>query len=124
MHRLHVLFGFAILGVALIVGVGDSQDKKDKDDKGKKVIKGAIPMGWKALKLSKEQTEKVHAIDVDFKTKIVDLDMKIAELKQQSRIEMTKVLTDDQKALLAKLSGLDTKKDDAKKDDKDKSKDK
>jgi hypothetical protein len=125
MRRLPVLFGFAILGLALLVSASDSQDKKDKDDKAKK-IKGSIPMGWKALKLSKEQTDKVHAIDVDYKTKIAELDMKIAELKQQSRIEMTKVLTDDQKALLAKLSGLDTKekKDDSKKDDKDKSKDK
>jgi TolA-binding protein len=122
MSRLPMLFGLVILGVALLVGASASQDaKKDKDEKTKK-IKGSIPQGWKALKLSKDQTDKIHAIDVDYKTKIAELDLKIAELKQTSRIEMTKVLNADQKSILAKLSGLEEK--DKKDGDKDKTKDK
>src|SRR5262245_40780534 len=115
MRRLSLVFGSVLLGVALIVTAGDTQEGK-KDEKGKK-IKGQIPPGWKGLKLSKEQTEKIHLIDVDSKTKIADLDAKITETKQQARIEMIKVLNDEQKALLAKLSGLEPKeksKDDKK----------
>jgi hypothetical protein len=109
MRRLPVLFGVVIVGFTLMVDFTASQDaKKDKDDKGKK-IKGQIPAGWKALKLTKDQTDKIHAIDVDYKTKIADLDKKIVELKQKSRIDMTKILNDDQKATLAKLSGLEVK---------------
>lgn len=124
MSRLSMAFGLGFIALALVVNVSDSQDKKDKDEKGKKIV-GQVPANWtKALNLTKDQQVKIRAIDAEHKTKIQELEMKVAELKQQSRIEMTKVLTDDQKTLLAKLSGLDTKKDDAKKDDKDKSKDK
>jgi TolA-binding protein len=118
MNRAARFFGLVILGAAVIVGVGTSQEGK-KDDKTKK-IKGQIPAGWKSLKLTKEQTDKVHALDVEYKTKIADLTAKIEELKQQSRIEMTKVLNDEQKALLAKLAGLESKEKDKVKDNKDK----
>src|SRR5438067_2099520 len=100
MSRLPKLFGLVTLGIALVVSVGATQDgKKDKDDKkDPPKIKGTVPTGWtKALKLSKDQTKKIHTIDVEYKTKIADLDAKIAELRQASRIEMTKVLTDEQK---------------------------
>src|SRR5262245_10588120 len=122
MNRMARLFGLVILGAAVVVGVGASQEGK-KDDKGKK-IKGQIPAGWKSLKLTKEQTDKVHVIDVDYKTKIADLTAKIEDLKQQSRIEMTKVLNDDQKATLAKLAGLENKEKPKDKDNKEKPKDK
>ena len=70
MIRLPMFCGLGILFLALLVGTGTSQDaKKDKDDTKKdKVIKGAIPAGWKALKLTKEQTKKVQTIDADYKT--------------------------------------------------------
>lgn len=127
-RRLPIVFGLVTLGLALLVSAGATQDaKKDKGDKGDKAIKGAIPMGWKALKLSAEQTKLIQKTDVEYKTKIAELTKKINELKEQSRIEMTKHLTDDQKAQLARLSGLDVKdkdKDKGKDKDKDKEKDK
>ena len=46
----------------------------------------------------------------DFRAvKIAELTKKIEDLKLQSRVEMTKLLTDDQKAILAKQAGLDVK---------------
>lgn len=126
MHRLPVMFGMATLGFALVVGVGATQDaKKDKDTKkeGDKVIKGSVPFGWKPLKLTKDQTNKIKMIDVEYKTKIGDLNKKIDELKEQSRIEMAKQLNEEQKTHLAKLQGLDVK-DKGKEKDKDKEKDK
>jgi hypothetical protein len=88
------------LCLALHVRVGAAQDAKKEGDK---VIKGSIPAGWKALKLSEDQIKKIQAIDLEYKTKIAELNSKIEELRRQSRTEMAKQLTEDQKALLARL---------------------
>jgi TolA-binding protein len=135
MSRLPMVFGLGILGLALIVGGGASQDaKKDKDDKGK--IKGQLPPGFKDLELSKEQVNKIYTLQTEYKKKINELQTKINELKKMENQEVFKVLTDDQRDKYLKAKGIDTKdkgvkdkgekdkKDDAKKDDKDKSKDK
>jgi hypothetical protein len=124
MHRLMRVVGLGILGIALIVGVGISGDtKKDKDkDPGKKP---GIPSGWKALKLSKDQHDKVVTIAVDYDKKISALQSQIDDLKSQRRAEQVKVLTDAQKAILLKgLTGDDKDKKDSadKKDFKDKDK--
>jgi hypothetical protein len=100
MHRFPVLVGMATLGLALLVRVGAAQDAKKVGDK---VIKGSVPAGWKALKLSEDQAKKIQAIDAEYKTKIAELNRKIELLQRQSRSEMAKQLTDDQKALLAGL---------------------
>jgi TolA-binding protein len=125
MLRLPVFCGLGILALTMLVSVGGTQDaKKDKVEskKEEKEIKGSVPKGWgKSLKLSKDQTKKIQQIDIEYKTKIAELDKKIKELKLQSQIEMTKQLTDDQKATLAKSIGLDVKDKDK---DKDKGKDK
>lgn len=113
MHRFAVLVGMVTVGLALLVGVGATQDAKKESDP-KKVetkIKGAVPKGWtKALKLTKDQAAKIRQIDFEYKTKIADLDKKIEDLRQQSRVEMAKQLDADQKAILAKLVGLEEKK--------------
>ena len=127
MYRLPMFFGLGILGLALLVSAGVSQDaKKDKDEpkKGDKTIKGQIPPGWKVLNLTKDQSKKIQTIDVEFKTKIAVLTKQIDDLKTASRIEMTKQLTDDQKATLAKLAGLEPKTDKDKAPPKDKGGDK
>ena len=51
MRRLSALFGFVILGLALLVSTGATGEKKDKDDKGEKgkKITGQVPIGWKGL---------------------------------------------------------------------------
>ena len=77
MYRLPMFFGFGILTLALLVNAGVSQDaKKDKDEpkKADKAIKGSIPLGWKVLNLTKDQSKKIQTIDVEFKTKIAVLD--------------------------------------------------
>lgn len=128
MSRLPMLFGLGLLGLALLVGGGATQDaKKDKDDKGK--VKGQLPPGFKDLDLSKEQKEKIYSIQADYKKKIGELQTKINELKKQQNQEEFKVLTDDQREKYLKSKGVETKKDekdkkdkkdDAKKDDKTK----
>jgi hypothetical protein len=90
----------ATLCLALFVRVGAAQDTKKEGDK---VIKGSIPADWKALKLSEDQIKKIKAIDLEYKTKIAELNTKIEELRRQSRTEMVKQLIEDQKALLARL---------------------
>jgi hypothetical protein len=100
MHRLPEFFGTVTLCLALLVRVGAAQDAKEEGDK---VIKGSIPAGWKALKLSEDQAKKIQTIDAEYKTKIAELNRKIELLQRQSRSEMAKQLTDDQKALLAGL---------------------
>ena len=123
MSRLPVVFGLGILGLALIVGGGASQDaKKDKDDKGK--VKGQLPPGFKDLGLSKDQISKIYSIQAEYKKKINDLQTKINELKSSQNQEEFKVLTDDQRDKYLKAKGVDIKKDNAKKDDKDKKDDK
>src|SRR4051812_3008113 len=113
MSQLAKLLGMGILGIALVVGVGLSGDKKDKDgakDKDTPKVKGALPAGWKALKLTADQKLKVYAIQGDYKTKIAELKKKIEDLEAHEKAEMIKVLTDDQKAQLTKnLIGEDTK---------------
>jgi hypothetical protein len=100
--------GLGILGLTLVVGVGVSGDKKDKDTPKEKTP--SLPPGWKALKLSKDQLAKVHGIMGDYKSKIDELQKKIGDLKAQEKADMVKVLTDDQKAQYLKgLTGEDTK---------------
>jgi hypothetical protein len=60
MHRFTRLVGLGILGLTLVVGVGVSGDKKDKDTPKEKTP--SLPPGWKTLKLSKDQLAKVHGI--------------------------------------------------------------
>jgi hypothetical protein len=113
MAQLIRLLGLGILGVVFIVGVGLSGDKKDKDgakDKDTPKVKGALPAGWKVLKLTADQKSKVYAIQGEYKTKIAELKKKIEELEAHEKADMIKVLTDDQKAQLTKaLIGEDTK---------------
>jgi TolA-binding protein len=115
MRRLSVVCGLGILGLALIVGGGASQDaKKDKDDKGK--VKGQLPAGFKDLELTKEQIGKIYGIQSEYKKKIGELQTKINELKKTQNMEEFKVLTDAQREKYLKAKGIEVKE----KSDKDK----
>ena len=104
MFRVTSLMGLAILGAALLVGSGESQEKKDK-------AKGQLPPGWKKLDLSKEQILKIYDVQGKYKARIRDLEKQIADLRGQEKTEMIAVLTNDQKEMLRKLTlGDDTKK--------------
>jgi len=111
MFRLSMLCGVGVLSMALLVGGGNSQDvKKDKDDKKEGVkYKPQLPIGFKALNLSKEQVSKIYAIHTDYQNKIVELENKINDLKEQKKIEAFKVLTKDQHEKYLKSVGVDTK---------------
>jgi len=88
-----------------MAGTALTQDAKK--DTGK--VKGQLPPGWKGLpNLTADQTQKIYGVQNEFKAKISDLEDKIKELRSQERTEMTKFLTAEQKAALAKISGLET----------------
>ncbi len=116
MTRLSVVFGFVILGLALLVGAAETQDAKK--DTGK--AKGQLPPGWKTLNLSPTQLDSIYSVQKEYKIKIADLSKQIKDLQMQEKLEMSKVLTEDQKAKLIEITTgekKDAKKADEKKAD-------
>lgn len=101
MARLSAALVFGFLSIVLVAGSGFSGDKEKKVD-GK--FKGMLPAGWKALELTAEQKSKVYSIQKMYKSKVSALEDQITELKSQERSDMFKVLTDEQKTLLRKLT--------------------
>jgi hypothetical protein len=101
MTRCIAALSITFVGLIFVTGAVDSGDKEKKDDKK---FKGMLPDGWKALKLEKDQVTKIYAVQKTFKGKIRDLEDQITALKAMERAEMVKVLTEEQKSLLRKLS--------------------
>jgi hypothetical protein len=93
-----VFAGATILGTALLVGSGVSQDAKSTKPKS-----SYVPAGWKGLGLTKEQTAEFAKIYNSYSSKIKDLQDKIQEIRTQERQDMVKLLTSDQKEKLRKL---------------------
>ncbi len=89
MIRLSAILGICTVGIGLLVSVGASQEK-DK-------IKGFLPAGFKALNLTEEQKTRIYSIQKEFKAKFADLDEKLKATKMAERVELMKVLTEDQK---------------------------
>ncbi|MFO0968862.1 MAG: hypothetical protein U0793_25185 [Gemmataceae bacterium] len=119
MTRLLAAVSISLVGLILVTSGADSGDKeKDKEKK----FKGMLPPGWKALKLEKDQITKIYAVQKMYRGKIQDLEDQIIALRAHERMEMVKVLTDDQKALLRKLTTGDDVKE--KKVEKEKAKEK
>jgi hypothetical protein len=118
MQRFPVIAGLVTICLAMLVGIGATQDaKKDKDDKKETPkYKAKLPDGFSKLGLSKDQREKVLSIDTDYHTKITDLQTKINELKEQRNQDQFKVLTADQRDKYLKSKGVDPKPKDADKD--------
>ena len=109
MQRLPVVFGLVALCLAMLVGIGSTQDaKKDKDEKK---TKGMLPAGFRELSLSAAQKTKIYTIQADYKAKIADLDKKMKDLRAQESQDVFKVLTNDQREKYLKSKGVDTKKD-------------
>ena len=105
MSRLSMFCGLGILGLALLVGSGHSQDGKKEGVK----YKPQLPNGFKALNLSKEQINKIYAVHTEYQKKIMELENKINELKEQKKQEAFKVLTKEQHEKYLKSVGVDTK---------------
>jgi len=108
--RLAAIMGFAILGMALLVGVGAGQGDTKK-------AKGFLPQGWKDLDLSSEQKDRAYKVLSDFKTKLNDLEEAKKKLRADERVELGKILTDEQKKKLQAAVVGEAKKTDEKKAD-------
>ena len=119
MNRLPMMFGVMAIVAALVVGAGATQETK-KDEKKEKKFTPQLPAGFKALGLSKDQVKKIYTVQTEFHGKIVELQAKIDELKEQRSMEEFKVLTTEQRDKYLKAKGVDTKGTDK---DKDKGKD-
>jgi hypothetical protein len=95
------------LASALLVGSGGTQEKKDKEEPKK--AKGMLPAGFKDLNLSADQKSKIYALQAEYKTKIVELEKKVKDLRAEETSAVFKVLTDDQREKYLKAKGVDTK---------------
>jgi Spy/CpxP family protein refolding chaperone len=121
------IFGMVILGLALLVGAGASQekDKKDKDTKKEEKKKDTLPAFFKDLELTDEQKGKIVDVQKDYKPKIGDLAKEIAgltkklnELKKSEQSDIFKVLTEAQKKRYDELVADAKKKKDKKVEEK------
>src|SRR5947207_418322 len=99
MLRLPVIFGMVLLGMAMLVSVGETQDTKKVDDKKveDKKAKPKLPDGFKDLGLSADQKSKILAVQLEARNKIHDLENQIRELKLKENQDCFKVLTADQR---------------------------
>ncbi len=102
MFRCSTFAGMVILGMAVLVGTGSSQDAK-KGDAPPAKTKTYLPPGWKDLALTKEQQVKVSEIHGVYKAKVKLLEDQIKETKGQERQEMVKILTAEQKEKATKI---------------------
>jgi sulfite reductase beta subunit-like hemoprotein len=98
-----------ILGLALLVGTSESQEKKPK-------AKGQLPAGFKDLNLTAAQVEKVYEVQSQYKTQIDELKKKIKMLTADRTKAEFAVLTEEQKQLYFKnKTGEEAKKKEEKK---------
>lgn len=105
MLRGSILLGLGILGLALLVGTSESQEKKKK---------GNLPAGFKDLKLTASQEDKLREIAGEFKTKIDEANKKVKELTSERTKAEFGVLTDEQKQLyIRNKTGEEAKKKEA-----------
>jgi hypothetical protein len=115
MFRGSMVCGALVLGLAVLIGAGASQEKKDK-------AKGQLPAGWKDLNLTAAQKEKVYEVNAQYKTKIDALNKQINELKSQQKKDQVAILTDEQKEQYTKALALEAsttkKKEEKKKEEK------
>ena len=133
MSSLTRIFGLAILGLALLVSVGPSQDKKvgEKDKKKEEKKKDTLPQFFSKLELSDDQKAKITDVQNTYKPKtgelgkqIGELNKKLTEVKKAETSDIFKVLTDDQKKKYDELVVLSKKKKEPEKKDKAPEKDK
>jgi hypothetical protein len=98
--RFFGVFAVAGLGLALFL-TGPGVSGQDKEPAGK--VRGQLPPLFKKLGLAQDQIQRIYQIQGEYRTKIQKLEAEIKKLREEQRREMTKVLTDDQRAKLRKL---------------------
>jgi len=90
-----------VLVVALLAGgllYGDDDKAPPK--------KASLPTGWSKLGLNAEQKQKIQTIQNDYRARIDALRKQIADLQQQERADLVKVLTPVQRKRLEQILGL------------------
>lgn len=97
MIRIRVVLSLVVV-VVLAGGWLAAQDPKTTG-KGR----STLPLYWSKLKLSDEQKVKAVAVQKEFRPKIDALKQKVAELEEQERAELAKILTPEQRKELQKI---------------------
>lgn len=73
---------------------------------GTKPPRIALPPNWSKLSLTEKQKLSVYDVRKTFQGKIADLNKQIDDVRAEERTELLKILTDDQKSVLKKMTGL------------------
>ena len=99
----------AILAVAALAAVAaDDAPKPAAPPAAPPVVKGRLPIHYKALGLSDEQKAKIEAVTAKAHAAIADLEQQLSALKAAERADCLAILTDAQrKQLDAILTGAD-----------------
>ncbi len=108
MLRLRV--GVPVVAALLLAGgwlMGEDPKKVDPEPIGKT---GMLPPNWKKLGLTDQQTRDVRRVRGTYTAKIDALKQKIAELLEEEKVELEKLLTDAQKARLREIKLGETTK--------------
>ena len=98
--KTRLLVGVTVLAAAVLAGGWLLADDKKPDDPK---VHGVLPKDFKKLGLSDKQTQDIYKIEANYRDKIAALQQQLDDLKAAERKEVEGVLTDDQKAALAKL---------------------
>jgi Spy/CpxP family protein refolding chaperone len=101
---------FAIASsLALFLGAGwlMGQDTKPADTPAPAKVKGTLPAYFSKLGLTDEQRQKVYKIHASYKSKIDALKEQMAQLTNEERVELNKVLSDTQRQRLRELRSRD-----------------
>ena len=99
-----VATAFVCLGLLANPGLSGGGKKEGK-------MKGMLPPGWKKLNLSDDQVQGIYAVQHAYKAKREAIEEQLNDLRQQERKEMFKLLTEDQRDLLRRLSTGEDSKD-------------
>jgi len=85
------------------------QAKKDDKKEEAPTIKGVLPPNFGKIGLSEEQKQKIYKIQADARTKLLELQKKLDEMKAKEKEDLLSVLTDEQKKKLKEI--LEAKSD-------------
>lgn len=95
---------FAVLMVALPLGVAAQDKTKSSGDNAAPVVidKPRLPQGWRALGLSDKQKKDVLTLRAKYAVKKKALLQQLKALKAEEKVELPKLLTEDQRQRLKK----------------------
>jgi Spy/CpxP family protein refolding chaperone len=98
-------FAILVLMVTALLTADGLHGQAKKDDKKEEAptIKGVLPPNFGKIGLSEEQKQKIYKIQADARTKLLELQKKLDELKGKEKEDMLSVLTDEQKKKLKEI---------------------